>query len=114
MASVLNKTTLQYIESVNTPDYPTSDWIVNPDMSNVEGVPLKYWKLDGTDVVEMSQAEKEAVDAAGLQSRKDTANNYSVDTKIAITALVKVLNTRLSQNPITKAEMVQALKDEIQ
>lgn len=35
-----------------------------PDVSAVEGtVPLKYWKWNGSAVVEMSQAEKDTVDA---------------------------------------------------
>jgi len=32
MANVLNKITKQYLKSVNTPDYPTSEWIINPIM----------------------------------------------------------------------------------
>ena len=30
MANVINKNSLQYLESVNTPDYPTDEWIINP------------------------------------------------------------------------------------
>lgn len=33
MAAVLNKQTLEYLESVNTPDYHPADWIINPDLS---------------------------------------------------------------------------------
>lgn len=69
MCNVLNKTTLQYLESVNTPDYPTADWIINPDMSEVEGVCCKYLKLVDEEPVEMNQTEKDAVDAALLAAR---------------------------------------------
>jgi len=41
-------------------------WIVDPDLSSVEDVPAKHWKLDGDAVVEMDQGEKDAVDAAEL------------------------------------------------
>jgi hypothetical protein len=73
MANVLHKQTMEYLVSVNTPDYDDRYWIINPDLSNVEGVPRKYWKLEypsgGTDgtagifqpdpvVVEMDQSEK--------------------------------------------------------
>lgn len=64
MAAVINRTTLVYHKSVNTPDYPPADWIINPDMSAVEGVSKIYWKVVGDTVVEMDQSEKDAVDAA--------------------------------------------------
>jgi hypothetical protein len=64
MANVLNKTSLQYLESVNTPDYPPADWMINPDLSAVAGVRQRYWKIVSGSVVEMSQAEKDAVDTA--------------------------------------------------
>ena len=64
MADVLNRTTLQYLQSVNTPDYPVGDWVISPDLSAVAGVPQKYWKLTGDIVSEMTQPEKDAVDAA--------------------------------------------------
>ena len=54
-----------YVESVNSPDYPTVDWEIDPDVSGVTGVSRNYWKYDGTNVVvEMTQPEKDAVDAA--------------------------------------------------
>lgn len=74
MASVIKKTTdvfgqFEYFPSVNTPDYSTDDWEHNPDVSGVTGVAQKYWKYDGTNiVVEMSQGEKDAVDAALRES----------------------------------------------
>lgn len=64
MADVVNRTTVQYLQSVNTPDFPVEDWIINPDLSALTGVPQKYWKVVGDTVVEMTQPEKDAVDAA--------------------------------------------------
>lgn len=58
MANVLNRTTLQYLKSVNTPDYDPADWIINPDLSAVNGVPKKYWKISGNSVLEMTPQEK--------------------------------------------------------
>jgi hypothetical protein len=58
----------QYILSVNTPDYQApsgeSSFLIDPELDNVQGVPVKYWKVSGGLVVEMSQAEKNAVDEA--------------------------------------------------
>jgi hypothetical protein len=66
MGAVLNKTTMEYRTSVNTPSYSEDTWLINPDLSAVNGVEKKYWKIEGDPevVVEMSQAEKDIVDAA--------------------------------------------------
>ena len=70
MATAIKKTPdgngiYEYKESVNTPSYPPATWEINPDVSGVSGVARIYWKYDGSNVVaEMSQGEKDAVDAA--------------------------------------------------
>lgn len=73
MATVLNRTTKQLILSANTPEYDVADWIINPDLSDVNSLPPKYWNIVGDAVQEMSQAEKDAVDAALAPSAEDTA-----------------------------------------
>jgi len=70
MATVLNRKTLELRRSVNTPDFPPDKWIINPDLSAVEKVPRKYWRIDGERVVEMSENQKAAVDAAELDTLK--------------------------------------------
>lgn len=82
MADVINRTTLEQRFSVNTPDFPTSDWIINPDLSGVSGVPQKYWKVVGDTVVEMDAAEKAVVDAALLPQAKE-AKIAEIDTRTA-------------------------------
>lgn len=64
MADVLNRTTKEYLTSQNTPDFDVLDWIINPDLSGVVGVPIRYWKIVGDVVSEMTKPEKDAVDAA--------------------------------------------------
>lgn len=71
MADVLHRATKQHLLSVNTPDFDPGVWIINPDLTGLFNrptriylVPLKYWKIEGDAVSEMSQAEKDAVDAA--------------------------------------------------
>ena len=61
MADVLNRLTKQLLLSVNTPDYPAIEWIINPDLSQVATVPWKYWKIVGDLVVEMTAEEKAIV-----------------------------------------------------
>lgn len=64
MARFIHRTTYEYVTSGHSPDYPTGTWLKNPNLSGVSGVPQKYWKVVGDTVVEMTQAEKDAVDAA--------------------------------------------------
>lgn len=65
MSNLLNPDTMQYIRSDNIyPDH--TDWIVNPDLSSVAGIDKKYWKIVDGAVVEMTRAEKDAVDAEAL------------------------------------------------
>jgi len=64
MSDVINRTTKQYLKSVNTPDYSDTDWIINPDLSSLTSVPQKYWKISGDNVLEMNTEEKAAVDYA--------------------------------------------------
>lgn len=68
MSSAINKTTYQYLKSINTPDYSEDLWVINPDLSAVSGVAQKYWKVVDGAVVEMSTQEKQAVDAAMTQA----------------------------------------------
>lgn len=62
MANVLNRLTKEYIESVNTPEYMTPEWIINPDLSLVIDYPVTYWKIEGDSVSLMSEQEKSAHD----------------------------------------------------
>jgi hypothetical protein len=71
MADVVNKTTMQLLRSVNTPDYPSADWLISPaGLATLlsGGIPSRYWKLTGAgdDIEEMTTAEKAAVDDTSL------------------------------------------------
>jgi len=76
MATVVNKTADPVVVkmSANTPDYPTADWLINPDLSALSAIPQKHWKVSGSTVVEMTQAEKDVVDYGDLAARKVTKN----------------------------------------
>lgn len=101
MANVLHRTTKQYLTSVNTPDYPTVDWIINPDVSAVAGFATKHWTITGDVVTLMTQAERDAVDAAELSGRlasERLAAKNSIPLLEAegfkIRALIETLNKR--------------------
>jgi len=117
MANVLNRTTLRYLRSVNTPDYPTSDWIINPDISAVDGVLPQYWKLDGDTVLPMTEAEMDAYDASSAVIN----NNLEADAlyedplfRRLVTLVFKENNTlrQAAGLPVrTPAEFKQFLRD---
>ena len=54
-----------------------AEWILNPDMSAVEGFPSQYWIITGDAVTLMDQAERDAVDAAALSRAGQTAAAWS-------------------------------------
>jgi hypothetical protein len=61
MATVINRITKQVIRSAHTPDYPTDEWIINPDLPECQP---KWWKIVGDEVLEMSQSEKDIITQA--------------------------------------------------
>lgn len=101
MGNVWNKTTKAFLSSVNTPEYPTADWLVNPAGSSAlvaAGVPSSEWKEDPAGSVrEMTAAEKDSVLLGGkkygkIMSLKNAVSRYvetkyDPDQQITITAL---------------------------
>jgi len=80
MADVVSKASPQagVLRSVDTPQYPSTDWFVNPTLPTT---PAKYWKNDGGVLAEMTAQEKATVDAT-LQQVEDTREKavYHVET----------------------------------
>lgn len=70
MANVLNRTTKQYLLSVNTPDYPETEWIINPDLSGVKDLPVSHWIIDGDSVRPPNEEEAPAINAGVLEEQK--------------------------------------------
>ena len=105
----------QYLKSVNTPDYSSDpDALIDPNITSVQSVPTKFWKRSGNTVSEMSQAEKDVILAAELTARKSAADTFAADPLAIFTALIKVINVRLTAGQkITKAELITAVKEEI-
>ena len=55
MSNVLKKSTMEYITSVHTPDYIGADYLINPKVPDCQQI---YWKLDGNNIIEMTEEEK--------------------------------------------------------
>lgn len=102
MADVINRTTLEFRPSANTPDFPEPTWKHNPDMSAVAGVPRQYWKAPadwdavGAGPVEMSAGEKAAVDAASLTASRDAATAQIDQLENVLRAVLLVLRDELN------------------
>ncbi|MHC4156686.1 MAG: hypothetical protein ACYST6_17455 [Planctomycetota bacterium] len=73
MGTFLHRTTKRYLQSADPNELPEdiSNYISEPDLSAVVGVPRRYWAITGDTVSEMGQSEKDAVDAAMLSDRRD-------------------------------------------
>lgn len=79
MAKVFNVLTKVFKKSAHTPDFLSlSEWLINPDLSRVEHLPQRYWKVvegsgdgyqDGYGLYEMSPAEKTVVDNLEVEER---------------------------------------------
>lgn len=103
MANVIHRTALTYLASVNTPDYPEPTWKHEPSMSAVAGVPSRYWKAPadwnaaGAGPVEMTQGEKDSVDAALLTAARDSSVVARIDNvEDVLRAVVLVLRDELN------------------
>lgn len=103
MANVINKTTFKYLRSVNTPDYPEEDWVINPDVSDLENreVPQIYWK-----VVENSEPDP---DNEGQFIYSYTVEEMTAEEKAARDAFEENIHiTNIKYSPRTSYSLVFA------
>lgn len=132
MANVIHRTTLEYRRSASESDHPEPAWKHNPDMSAVAAVPPRYWKAPpdwdapSAGPLEMTQAEKDAADAAILETSKDNelaplqAGDYPDLLRALALVLMDEINliraeieTRHSQASLpqrTPAQLIAALR----
>jgi len=98
MGSFLHRTTKQYLQSADPNELPEdlSNYISAPDLSAVAGVPVKYWLIVGDVVSEMTQAEKDAVDAALLSASRDGAAAELDNLEGTLRQVIKILISELN------------------
>ncbi len=122
MGDVLHKTRdpVDYRTSVNTPEYDPADWFHSPDTSAVVGVPRKYWQRPLADpVLEMTQAEKDAVDAAaaaaaataaktGAKTRHDAEDGEGRALRALVKLMVAELNILRAEHGLADRTYAQA------
>lgn len=121
MADVLNRTTKQYLQSVNTPDFDPADWIINPDLTAVAGQPVRYWLIAGDTVSLADQSTRDAIDAALAADREATQKESAKDEfdvervlKALAELMVDEFNTLRQQFNTTTAEVVGATNTNFQ
>lgn len=83
MSDVINRTTLQFLRSVNDPLYPEPTWKANPDMSQVAGVDPRFWKWDAVNdrPIPMTAPEQAAATATALSAARDGAAERLTQTE---------------------------------
>ena len=99
MSTVLHRITKQYKTSVNTPDFPVAEWIINPKMPEGWGSETRYLKIVGDVVSLQSRAERDATDDALKTERiNEQVAQLDVDDDHAV-----VIETLVDQINILRA-----------
>jgi len=112
VSTALHRTTKQYVESADTPAFPTATWILNSAQANAlwaANVPTKYWNIVGDAVTEMSPAEKAAVDASLLSSSRDKSVTELDQVENILRAFVLVLMDELNLHAATVTAILNAI-----
>ena len=114
MGAYLHRTTKQYFQSTSPASLPEAlvNYIDNPDMSAVEGVSSKYWIVTGDIVTEMSQVEKDTIDAATLTAKREAAVNAMIDnfegnSRQLVKLMISEINILRSQHGLSDRTMAQ-------
>ena len=122
MPNWIHRTTKQYLPSVASADLPESEanFIEEPDLSAVSGFASKYWLISGDTVTLMSQAERDAVDAAETVSRRDALADELDRTQTILRAFAEVvldefnnLRAQHGLQPRTLAQLKTAVRNKL-
>lgn len=95
---------LQYLRSVNTPEYSgRSDAVINPDLTAVSGLEVRYWKHVAGSIVPMTAQEQSDIDAAiaaalAAKEKQGAEDNFdlSASEARALRAIVRSITSELN------------------
>ncbi len=105
MANVLRKSDLQYLTSVQTPIYRTTEYIINPVLPTCD---KRYWKIVGEEVKEMTVSEKKTVDD------KITADNQASQLRAEQEGKIQTRMRKLAIDELkAEGELPQDFEDKI-
>ena len=99
MGNYLHRTTKRYYQSTSPASLPEplANYIDEPDLSAVVGVPNRYWVITGDVVSEMSQGEKDALDAQALSDSRDADIEAEIDAlESVLRQLTKLIVSELN------------------
>ena len=119
MPDYVNITSLRLIKSVDPTEVEAGTVeITHAELEAAALIPQHYRKLSGLAVEEMTQAEKDAVDAAAVQARKDRSKaeiDSDTKTKALAAATYKLVKRVADGNPMpTAKQFIDAIKQEVQ
>ena len=114
MGDYVHRTTKQYLQSVSPNDLPEplANYIEDPDLSNVVDVPNIYWVITGDVITEMTQGQKDIVDAALLSDSRNAAIEADIDNLESVMRqltqlILREINILRAQFNTTTAEVQQ-------
>lgn len=108
MADVLNRSTKELRRSQHAPAYDPAEWIINPDLSAVNGVPQSRWIIDGDTVRPPDAGETAAFDAADLAAAKEAKiNAINAKTAALVTAGIQVASGKVISTSIAASQNLQ-------
>ena len=119
MPDYVNITSLRLIKSVDPTEVEAGTVeITHAELEAAALIPQHYRKWNGTAVEEMTQAEKDAVDAAEVQAGKDRSKaeiDSDTKTKALAAATYKLVKRVADGNPMpTAQQFIDAIKQEVQ
>lgn len=108
MATVLNRATKELRHSVHSPGYDPAEWIENPDLSAVDGIPQSRWVVDGNTVRPPNESEQSAFDAADLAAAKESKiNAINAKTAALVTDGIEVASGKVISTSIAASQNLQ-------
>jgi len=66
MPNVFNRATGENVKTTDFPEFNTTDFLVDPDLSAVKDIPRELWVFDGDTVRPMNADEKASYDASHM------------------------------------------------
>ena len=103
---------LQYRKSVHTPDFEgRADVLINPDLSAVYDLDIKYWKVLLPNVVAMTEGEREEIDLADAAEaeRQHALDRVSRGNSIVSKIGARVIQARLPED--AAEELMAGIQD---
>ncbi len=105
MPNYLHRTTRQHIRSISPADLAEvqANYIRDPDLSAVAGFNTIYWTITGNVVTLKSESERDAIDAAAVETAKDAVADELDNTQAIMRAFAKVMLIEINTLRATQA-----------